>query len=248
MDDASPYWVRETVSFSAAYDGERVPGYLFLPKNAEPPHQTLVFFPGAAAIRPTSSDRLDALAMIDAVVKTGRAVFHPVYKDTFERFTGLGQNRGPTREYVERKTRWIQDVRRSVDYLVTRPEVDTEHLGYWGLSWGAEHGPIVLATEPRLRAGILMDGGALLVPVLPEADESRFAPFVTAPVLMINGTLDFIFPVETTQVPFFERLGTPPDRKTHLMFESGHVVVNRHFDDVMVEVRSWLDRTFGPVP
>ena len=41
---------RERVSFNAAYGGERVMAHLFLPKNAVPPYQTVVYFPGAAAI------------------------------------------------------------------------------------------------------------------------------------------------------------------------------------------------------
>ena len=43
-DDSSPYWRKEKVSFDAAYDNEKVVAYLFLPKNAAPPFQTLVFF------------------------------------------------------------------------------------------------------------------------------------------------------------------------------------------------------------
>ena len=50
-----------------------------------------------------------------------------------------------------------------------------------------------------------MDGGALLMPVLPEADESNFAPRVRVPVLMINGNHDYVFPVESTQRPFFSQ-------------------------------------------
>ena len=39
VDDASEYWRKETVSFDAAYAGERVPAHLFLPKNAQPPYR-----------------------------------------------------------------------------------------------------------------------------------------------------------------------------------------------------------------
>ena len=49
VDDSSPYWRKEKVSFEAAYGTERVPAFLFLPKNAKPPYQALVFHPGAGA-------------------------------------------------------------------------------------------------------------------------------------------------------------------------------------------------------
>ena len=45
VDDSSPYWRKEKVSFSAAYGDERVPAFVFLPKNAKPPYQALVYQP-----------------------------------------------------------------------------------------------------------------------------------------------------------------------------------------------------------
>lgn len=44
--DQYAHWSVEKVSFAAAYGNERVPAWLFLPKNAHPPHQTVVFVPG----------------------------------------------------------------------------------------------------------------------------------------------------------------------------------------------------------
>ena len=128
----SRYWRREKVSYAAAYAGERIIGQLFLPENVEPPFQTVVYFPGTGAIGPGSSDRLDGENIIARVVKGGRAVLYPVYKDTYERFAGAhGNERTPTQAYVERKVRWIQDVRRSVDYLQTRSDIDLTRLTYW---------------------------------------------------------------------------------------------------------------------
>ena len=39
----TPSWREQKISFKAAYGGERVIAYLFLPKNAKPPFQTVVF-------------------------------------------------------------------------------------------------------------------------------------------------------------------------------------------------------------
>ena len=49
VDNSSPYWRKEKVSFSAAYGDERVPAFVFLPKNAKPPYQALVYHPSAGA-------------------------------------------------------------------------------------------------------------------------------------------------------------------------------------------------------
>ena len=42
-------WIREKVSFEAAYSGERIVAHLFLPGNAAPPYQTVIYFPGGAS-------------------------------------------------------------------------------------------------------------------------------------------------------------------------------------------------------
>ncbi len=57
IDRSAEQWVKEKVSFAAAYDRERVPAYLFLPRNTRPPYQTVVYFPGAGATVSLTSDR-----------------------------------------------------------------------------------------------------------------------------------------------------------------------------------------------
>ncbi len=51
VDDSSPYWTKERVTFSAAYGDERVIALLYRPKQTAPPYQTVVYFPGAGALR-----------------------------------------------------------------------------------------------------------------------------------------------------------------------------------------------------
>ena len=64
MDDSSPDWRRERVSYAAAYGDERIPAYLFLPKNAQPPYQVMIGFSGSnvflerSSAATTDTDRL----------------------------------------------------------------------------------------------------------------------------------------------------------------------------------------------
>src|SRR6185436_10379448 len=44
-------WLKQTIAFDAAYAGERMRAYLFLPKRGSPPYQTVVFFPAGDAFR-----------------------------------------------------------------------------------------------------------------------------------------------------------------------------------------------------
>ena len=59
---------------------------------------------------------------------------------------------------------------------------------------------------------------------LPEADQINFLPRLVQPVLMLNGKHDMFFPVETSQKPMFDFLGTPKENKKMIIYESGHLV------------------------
>ncbi|NPC84217.1 prolyl oligopeptidase family serine peptidase, partial [Pyxidicoccus fallax] len=52
----------------------------------------------------------------------------------------------------------IMDLRRGVDLLTSRPEVDGQRLGFVGHSLGATVGGALVGAEPRLRAVVLMAG------------------------------------------------------------------------------------------
>ena len=78
-------WREEKVTFDAAYDGQRMSAYLFLPKNVHPPYQTVLFFPSARVRALRDSRELGDLKFFDYVIQSGRAVMYPVYLDTYER-------------------------------------------------------------------------------------------------------------------------------------------------------------------
>ena len=51
-------------------------------------------------------------------------------------------------------------VRRAVDVLQSLPTVDPRRIGYLGWSWGAKTGALVAASEPRVKALVLLSAGA----------------------------------------------------------------------------------------
>ena len=79
---------------------------------------------------------------------------------------------------------------------------------------------------------------------LPEADQINFLPRVTQPVLMLNGKHDMYFPVETSQKPMFDFLGTPKENKKIIIYESGHLVPRTEF---VKETLFWFDKYLGAV-
>jgi dienelactone hydrolase len=240
-------WKKESVTIDAAYGGEKVILHLFLPSTAAPPYQAVVFFPGAWARMNRSSENIeqniDFVNYLDFVIKSGRAAVFPVYKGTFER--GGGPTQGATSdEFREWTLQLIKDVRRTLDYLETRSDIDREKLGFYGYSWGARTGAIVGAVEERFKVLILAHGGLSADLKAAAVDELNFLPRVKVPVVMINGRYDHVFPVDLSQKPFFDRLGTPAADKTYLLLAGGH---SRPRNELIQAVLRGLDRYLGPV-
>ena len=244
-------WTREKVSFDASYGGERVPAHLFLPVNARPPYQTVIYFPGSAATRQKSSDDLENYyefpMFLSFLVKNGRAVFFPVYKGTFERsdpaLAAIHPGRD-TRAYTEYLIQLVKDFRRCVDYLEARPDIDSRKLAYYGMSWGGGLGAIIPAVEERLQASVLCPGGLHGQPVRPEADPINYVTRVRTPTLMLNGRYDTNLGLEEGIKPMFDLLGTPAEHKRLMLYETDHIPPR---NDYIKETLAWLDKYLGPV-
>ena len=239
VDDTPQHWRKQTVSFAAAYGGERIPAYLFTPKHVPPPYQTVVYFPTSYAREVPSSKELDLVAF-DFIIRSGRAVLYPVYYGTFERRKPEPPGQRSVRD---RYVLYAKDFFRAVDYLETRPDIDKARLGYYGLSHGAFFGAIPVALEPRLKAAVLAAGG-LRYNTVPEIQTVNFMPRIKIPVLLVNGEDDFNVP-ERDQRRFLELLGTPPERKRLARLAGGHIPSDMR--EFYREVLNWFDTYLGPV-
>jgi eukaryotic-like serine/threonine-protein kinase len=239
-DDSPEYWRKEKITLNAAYGGERVTAYLFLPKKAPAPFQTVVFFPAGYAFRLRTSENLE-MRMIDLVIRSGRALLYPIYKGTYERHLDIPFLPNTKRDMV---IQWSKDLGRSIDYLETRKDIDMTRLAYYGISVGANDALPLIAIEKRLKTAILQGGGFNLGKTPPETEGINFAPRIKIPFLMLNGRDDFEDPLEASQLPLFRLLGTPETNKRHVLFDSGHSLPR---NPAIKEVLDWLDRFLGPV-
>lgn len=243
--DTTATWIREGVEIDAAYGGERMTLFLYLPRDADGPRQTLVYFPGSDDIYKTS---FDELAPPDFLVRSGRVLVYPVYKGTFDRTSELRSDiQDTSNTYRDHVIAWSKDLGRALDYAATRPEVNAHAMGYFGISWGAAMAPIMVALEPRIRAVALIVGGLAMQQTQPMVDPFNFLPRVTAPTLMVNAKYDSFFPVETAQRPFFDRLGPHEPDKKLVITESNHFVLSYAGDQAIGETLDWFDRYLGPV-
>ncbi|MEP6989469.1 MAG: SUMF1/EgtB/PvdO family nonheme iron enzyme, partial [bacterium] len=238
-------WRKERITLDAAYAGERLALYLFIPKNVKPPYQTVVFFPSARVLHLTNSRSLGDTAYFDYVVQSGRAVLYPVYQDTYERRFRRGLP-GANQE-VDLSIQRSRDLGRSLDYLDTRSDIAHDKIAYLGVSMGSAEG-VIYATlaQDRLATAVFLDGGYFLGKAPPGGDQADFAPRMKKPVLMVNGRYDFTFPYEKSQLPLFRMLGTPDSSKRHVVLETPHDVLALR-PALVSAVLGWLDRYLGPI-
>ncbi len=244
-DDSLLYWRRERITYTSPYGTGRVPALLFLPKNAKPPYETVVYYPGSGALNAATSETLmiEGWARLEYLLRAGRAVMYPVYQGTYERRLPRILTPLQRREMIVQQ---VKDMRQAIDYLQTRHDIASDRLAFFGVSVGASLGAIPLALEDRLKVAVLADGGLNMTPSLPEIDPLHFAPRVRVPVLMLNGKHDYIYPVATSQNALFRLLGTLEPHKKRVLFEAAHEVVAVR-TQVIREILDWLDRYQGPV-
>jgi eukaryotic-like serine/threonine-protein kinase len=238
----SRHWRQEFVTINAAYGGERLPMRLYLPLNTKPPYQVVIFLPSGEAVLSRDS-RLQIEAWWNqAVLASGRAIVLPVLKGTFER---LAEFPGPSGNQ-ERTIDWAKDVFRAIDYIQTRPDLDHDRIGLMSMSLGSRYAPVITAVERRIRAAVLLFGGFPQERYLEPVEPVNFAPRVRIPVLMLNSRQDFRFPLETSQNPLFDALGSPAGQKKHVLIDAyGHYTPRQ--DDWVKEIVDWYDSYLGPV-
>ncbi len=246
-------WILETISLDAAYEHERIPAYLFVPKNAVPPYQTVIYFPNGDALAAPSSKDIQAYyevpVYVSFMVKSGRAVLFPVYKGTFERgnlaLSAFLNDTAScnTRQYTELLIKMIKDFKRCVDYLETRQDIDIKKLGYFGMSLGGVFGSIIAAVDDRVKVQVLLGGG--LEPWgRPETNPINYVTRVKIPTKILIGEYDAVVSYDLSHEPLYELLGTPAADKDLKTFPTSHVPLR---SDVIRETLVWLDKYLGPV-
>ena len=240
-------WSRARVSFDAAYGNERIPAYLFLPKNVSGRFQVVVYMPGAGSFEDDKLDPSRVEDNYDFVLKSGRAIMVPIYKGMYQRRDGL--RAGDENQMAFRRDHeiaWAKDLGRSLDYLEAIKDIDATKIAYMGISLGGTEGAHIPAVEKRIKTAILLSAGLQVAfHYLPEADPLNFVTHVTIPVLVLNGRYDATFPLESSQRPLFQFLGTPGKDKKFVIYEGGHGAFPR--PDAVRECLDWLDKYLGPV-
>lgn len=240
---STPDWVRETIRIAGPWRDPTLL-YLYLPIRGARPLQTVVFVPGTNTF---FAARLadEAERIMGAHVKAGRAVLAVLFKGMVGRPWDAGRASPATSsvQYRQELVLHATELRRSLDYLETRGDLDLTHLAYVGFSKGAGSWLPFAAVEPRFRSFVLIGGGLdeRFVPALPEANSINFAPRVRGPTLLLNGRYDEENPWARHAAPLWRLL---PEPKRLSIVDGGHLPPAEGRVPV---INAWLDETLGRV-
>ncbi len=158
----------------------------------------------------------------------------------------------------------VIDLRRGLDYLQSRPEIDPDRIGYIGASMGGILGAIFAGVDTRVKAPILLVAGGdwrILMEksslslwkdlmaknpeqakealrVMDVVDPIRWVGRISPrPVLMINGDADKVVPVESNKA-LHEAAREP---KTVVWYKGDHVPPPDQMLLVISHVQNWLE-------
>ncbi len=240
----------------ASPKGGRVPATLFVPDGSGA-FAGLVLMHGLPSDRSAMSQPATAFARLGAVVITIDAPFARPHNAGREALLLTENDR-------DEQIQLIVDLRRAVDVLISRTDVDPDRLAYVGVSYGGAMGGLLAGVEDRLAAYALQlgDGGLVTHLTGPEdqgdylytglSEEARQAwleamwpiepiHYVShaapAALLFQNGATDELVP--PADALRYQAAGSEP--KTTLWYDEGHGISPAAVNDAL----AWLQDVGG---
>jgi dienelactone hydrolase len=204
--------------------GGRVPAFLVLPPGKGP-------FPAVIYAHGSGGDRYDLV--VDATWLAARGVIGLTIDDPFARDRRLEKASEARQDAA--LVQEIVDLRRAVDLLRSRSDVDPRRIAFVGFSLGARYGAVLAGEEPRLKAFDLMSGrGAAFGGPLDELRELRKAH---AQFLFQLGRHDEVVP----RSQLLALAHAAPPTKEIRWYDAGHLLNRLAFHDQL----RWLARRLG---
>lgn len=234
--------------------GGRVPATLIVPNGAGP-FAGILYQHGMPSTRQSLIPAAMTYARLEAVVILIDAPFNR------PEHTGSASLTFTEQDQLE-QIQLIVDLRRAIDLLESRQDVDAQRLAFVGLSYGGAMGGLLSGVEDRLKSYVLQVGdGGLVTNVTGTEDTEQWLampaevrqPWVAwmwpiepvhyvscaspAALLFQNGTLDTTVPPADAQR--YQNAGSVP--KTIRWYESGHNLPPQAYRDQA----DWLSRRIG---
>ncbi|MBW2605284.1 MAG: alpha/beta fold hydrolase [Deltaproteobacteria bacterium] len=243
-------YIREKIAFKGAED-LWVPGYLALPKTANPPYPCVLQIHGMTLSKDdwwddNSNHRGNLLT--PKLLAEGIAVLaldYPYHGDRsilndFESPVTMLFRQRRIYKFRSMVINGVIDYRRALDYLATREEIDSSRIGVIGSSIGGTMSLILTGVDSRIKATTACVAPALMHPIFSgQPDISAIAPYnfirtyEGRPLLMLMGRKDdFNYTVEEAQALFDLVKGK---QKELVFYDCGH----RLPEEYIAEALDW---------
>ena len=245
-------YIREKIVYTGVHDS-RVPGYLAIPKTGTPPYPCVLLMHGGGGSKSTFWDTPPGWSnenqLTQELLAAGYAVLALDAQYHGERIAD-NDYEGPMVFVFQRK--WhsrgrdmiVQSTvehRRAIDYLATRPEIDTTRIGALGHSLGGMTTFYLTAVEPRIKVAVpcitaLNIYGSLIPDVLAPWHYARAVG--DRPLLMLMSSNDPLYLVEDAQRLFKLIKGSTKD----LLFYDvdGHWLPEEYIPDAIEWFKKYL--------
>ena len=221
----------------------RLNAYLLMPSGSKGRHPAVIYAHGAGGDRQELLDEALKMAEQGAVALTLDMIYSP------SRARPLPEGMAGARANSKLEQEAVKEVRRAVDLLQSRDDVNDDEIGYVGWSQGARMGALISGVEHRIKAFDLIAGGAAPVSEYVKyapvdlQDELRTLLQKTDPIhfvgrakpselLFQDGRQDEIVPEAALKA----LAGAGSEPKEVRWYESGHVPSTT----MWAESRSWL--------
>ncbi|MCG2460428.1 acetylxylan esterase [Flavobacteriaceae bacterium F89] len=210
------------VSYTSVHD-QSVTALLSIPKNQPEPIPIVILMHGLGDRKTVDyveyGNRL--------LLKNGFAVLrldisdHGDRKKEFYDFDLTGPDKYWTRNIVSQT---VFDLRRAVDFIETRPELDSKRIGYYGISLGGIIGTVFCGVEQRVKVPVIaLAGGQLNLLYKQDALSGEAKNFLSIieplnfvtdisprPLLMLNAKNDEIVPPTMSKL-LYKKAGEPKE-------------------------------------
>jgi dienelactone hydrolase len=232
----------DDISFSGPGD-TRLNAYVLVPSNSEGRHPAVIYAHGAGGDRQELLDEARQMAEKGAVTLTLDMVYSSA------RARPLPPGMAGVRENSRLEQQAVKEVRRAVDLLQSRDDVEDDEIGYVGWSQSARMGALISGVEHRIKAFDLIAGGAApvseyvkyapvdlqeeLETILRRTDPIHFVGLAKPSELLFqDGRQDEIVPAAALK----ELAGAGSEPKEVRWYKSGHVPSSAMWSDS----RTWL--------
>ena len=240
-------YIREKVSFNGIL-GERVPAYLAIPADKPGPFPCIIMLHGLSVSKDIwweAENDHSGLLLTEGLLSRGYAVltaddwYHGerMIRNDYENPMTLLWNPDTHNRFRRMLTNSTVDMRRALDYLETRQEIDMTRIGAIGYSMGGIMTFQLAALDERVRVGISCVGPHRIPNTLLDVFSAyQFAPRIDKPFMVLMGRKDTRLYTVADAERLHELIASPMSELK--LYDSGHRLPSSYTADAI----GWFEK------